>query len=410
MARWSWPLAAVAHFPKRPKHARIISRNRLRNAAALALTGVLTFTGVAAGAATNHISTNINAVDVDQIFNDFNRETAHERPTQVSLPEAYGTNRALNILILGLDSRDGDNAEFATDEVDGVRSDTVMVMHVSADRRHVTMISIPRDSVVDIPSCPTTTPGRFTQASSNTRFNAAFSLGYNRGGDIESGAMCTMTTVESLTNVQLDGFIAMDFAGFTRTVHALGGVEMCIEQEIYSPKAGHLHLLPGCQTLDRWQAFQLMRARTGVGLGDGSDLTRIRRQQQLLSAIADRALSLNLVTEPHTLLRFLSATTASMTASSNFASINGLTALGMTFNGISSEDIEFMTVPIAGNPEDRNTVIWTRAADELWHNVRYNTLYGDVSTDDGADSDLLDAEGDEAATPAGVAEPAPGND
>lgn len=365
----------------------------MRDIAALSLTGILTFTGVAAGAAANQVTANIATVDVDSVFEVFERETAHARPTTVIPPETYGANRALNILVLGVDDRDGNNSEFAVDDVEGARADTAMVLHISADRQHTALISIPRDSVVDIPSCPTSTPGRFTTAHANTRFNAAFAFGYDKGGDVQSGAICTLTTIESITNVRLDGFIVVDFAGFRGMVDALGGVPICLEQRISAPKAGGLLLEAGCQSLEGWQALQFMRARTGIGLGDGSDLTRIRRQQQLMENIAVEVLANNVLTDAPTLLRFLNATTSSMTASANFASVTGLASLAQSLGSIQLDGIDFIMVPIAGNPDDPNTVVWTRAAEELWRNVRYNTLYADEAgtTDNAVDGEVLDA-------------------
>ena len=373
-ARWHWPLAAVAQFPKRPKHARIARSTRLRDAAALALTGILTFTGVGAGAAANQITGNIVAVDVEAIFGDFTQETDHARPEFV-IPAEYGAGQALNILVLGVDARGGENDQFAVDEIDGIRSDSTIVMHISADRQHVMMISIPRDSIVDIPSCPTTTPGKATKAHPHTRFNAAFAFGYDTGGDVASGALCTAATVEANTNVRLDGFVALDFAGFSRMVDALGGVDICVEETISAPKAGGLYVPPGCHRFEGWTATQFARARTGLGLGDGSDLSRIRRQQVLLMSIARSALSINLLTDTPTMFRFLNATTRSMTASSNFASVMGLASLGNSLSSINLDGLEFVMVPVADNPEDTNTVIWTRAATQLWNDVRYNQVW-----------------------------------
>jgi len=152
-------------------------------------------------------------------------------------------------------------------------------------------------------------------------------------------------------------------------------VQMCIDQTISAPKAGGLFLEAGCHHFEGWTATQFARARTGLGLGDGSDLSRIRRQQQLLTSVASRALDLNLMTDTPTLFRFLNATTRSMTASSNFASIMGLAALGNSLSSINMEGVEFVMVPVSGNPEDMNTVIWNQAGRQLWEDVRYNRIW-----------------------------------
>ena len=395
--RWSWPLAAASETPtKRPKHARTFRSNRLRDGAALALTAVLSLTGFGAASAANQITGSIATVDVEAVFQDFYRETEHERPTLVIPDESIGANQPLNILLLGVDGRYADNSLYGgAADVAGARSDTTLVMHISADRQHVTSISIPRDSMVNIPSCPTTTPGRSTPARTNVRFNSAFAMGFDIGGDVQSGALCTMTAVESLTNVRLDGFVVLDFAGFENMVEALGGLEICIPNAINAPKAEGLSLDAGCHHLSGFETLQLSRARIGQGLGDGSDLSRISRQQNIMQAMANQALRNGFLTDPIVMLRFLNRTTESMTASSNLASVMGLAGLAGSLGSINPDNIDFRMVPIADNPNDRNTVIWTRAADELWRNIRYNTLYGDeteaTSSPDAGDADTADA-------------------
>src|SRR5665647_2703366 len=145
---------------------------------------------------------------------------------------------------MGSDSREGEDVVEA-DQVEGMRSDTTIVLHISADRNRMDLVSIPRDSRVQIPSC-----NYFDGTSSRSqsgRFNAAFSIGAAHD-DVAEAAACTVNTVQSLTGIPLDGWVVVDFAGFRAMVDALGGVEMCIPTEIYSLKAS-LHLQPGVQRL-----------------------------------------------------------------------------------------------------------------------------------------------------------------
>lgn len=372
------PANAILGGSKRPRHARSFKRFRAGRIVALALTGVLAFTGAGATTAALQLTGNIDAISVDDLFSYFERP---ERPVQPDL--AAGSEEEvippLNILVLGTDGRNtAANAALGGGNDRSQRSDTAMIMNISGDRRHVTMVSIPRDSVVDIPACPTTTPGRYTVPRPDTRFNAAFAYGNVAGGDTGSGALCAMHTVEQLTNVRLDGFIAVDFNGFRNMVDALGGVEMCIPQAIHSPLAGGLRLNPGLQTLDGWTALQFARARTGRGLGDGSDISRIGRQQELLGAIALNVLSRNLLTDAPALLQFLGATTSSLTMSDNLASITGLAGLATSLQHIRPSNIEFITTPHKTNPENRNTVIWTPEAEIVWEALRTGTTVADV--------------------------------
>ena len=172
---------------------------------------------------------------------------------------------------------------YASDEVDGQRSDTTIVVHISADRSRVEMVSIPRDSLVDIPSCKRS-DGSESYPQYNAMFNSAFSIG-GQTGEVSDAAACTQKTVESLTGVYVDDFVVVNMAGFVNMIDALGGVPMCIEEDIASPKA-HLDLLTaGYHVLDGTTALGYARARTGTGL-NGSDTSRIGRQQELIAAVA----------------------------------------------------------------------------------------------------------------------------
>jgi LCP family protein required for cell wall assembly len=272
---------------------------------------------------------------------------------------------------MGTDGRGGENKALGGGDETGMRSDSTILLHLSGDRQWVAAISIPRDTVVNIPSCPTST-GKYIAAHPLTRFNAAFAYGAAAGKDVASGAVCTLTTVEKITGVRVDGFVALDFAGFKGMVDALGGVELEIPHKIHSPLAGDLRLNPGVQTLDGWQTLQYARARTGVGLGGGSDLTRITRQQQIIGAIAHQVLATNLLTDSPQLLRFLDATTSSMTTSSNYASVNGLVDLATALSNVNPSEIQFITAPVYTNPENPNTVLFSPQAKILWDNLRYD--------------------------------------
>ncbi|WP_284328603.1 LCP family protein [Demequina litorisediminis] len=212
-----------------------------------------------------------------------------------STPTNFAGGEALNIALIGIDSREGDNGEIATDDVSGMRGDTTMVMHISADRARIDVVSIPRDSRVQIADCEfydgTTEPGW------TGKFNEALSSG-GRYGDRGEGAACVMKTISELTGVNFNGHFALiDFAGFEDMVDAIGGVPMCITEDMKSSKA-NLDLEAGAQVLDGEEALAFARARTGTGLGgDGTDLARIERQQELLTNMARKILGMNLLTD-----------------------------------------------------------------------------------------------------------------
>ena len=326
---------------------------------ALAVTALLAFGVTGVATAYTKLQGNISSADVTSLLGD-NRPAAAVPPD----PNDPNAGRALNILLMGSDVRDGENATIGG-EVSGMRSDTTIVLHLSADRKRADLVSIPRDTLVDIPACERS-DGSSSKAQKG-QFNAAFSIGAE-SGKVSDAAACAWQTVEKNTGVLLDDFVVIDFAGFTRMVDALGGVPICIPEAMKSPKAG-LNLAAGKQTLDGTTALAFARARTGTGVGDGSDTNRIGRQQELLAATVRAVQSKNLLTDVPELLQFLNAATSSITASPNLASIPNLTGLAFSLRGTPSGSITFMTIPFATAPSDPNRVVMTKDADAIWANL-----------------------------------------
>ena len=393
---------AAASSARGPAHARTQRSHRVARTVGLVATAALAFGAVGGASALSNIQGNITSSGALDLLDD--------RPAQTTPdPSDPNAGKPLNILVMGSDARGGENGH-EIEGVEGMRSDTTILVHVSADRSRVEMISIPRDSRVDVPAC-TTTNGK-TTAPANTRFNAAFANGATVGGDVDSAAACTVRTVESLTDVFVDGFVVVDFAGFQNMVSAIGGVRMCIPEAIDSPKAD-LQLAAGWQTLDGAQALGFARARYGVG--DGSDLSRIGRQQQLLAATVNQVLSKNVLSDLGQIYGFVDAGTRSLTMSDNLSSIPSLAGLAFSLRGTSSGNITFMTVPHAPDPRAPDAkVVWTPEADELWAKVRADEPVvapapaADQPADDAATDAPPAAEGDDTLAP-GTApdEPAP---
>ena len=345
----------------RPAHRRSDRSHRVLRALSLVVVGVFAFGATAAGAVYYRFQNNIESVDVSALLGE--DPEAPKEPTGITDPNA---GLPITILLLGSDDRSGVNAELGG-ENPGMRSDTTIVLHISADRSRMEMVSIPRDSLVDVPSC-TMTDGSTTSASEDTMFNAIFARGWDTGGDIASAVGCTQKTVESLTGLDLDGFALVDFAGFQGMIDALGGVPMCIPEDIESPDAS-LYLSAGVQTLNGTQALGLARARSGTGPNmDGSDLNRIGRQQELLAATMRAVLDQNILTNGPALLQFVNAATSSLTASPDLASIPNMSGLAYSMRGISSDKITFMTIPVA-TATNKNRVVWTSEADTIWSNM-----------------------------------------
>lgn len=320
---------------------------------------VVSFGGTAAATAYIRLGNNIETHDVSGLIDQVPAPSG-EVTTQHD-PNDPNAGKALNLLVMGSDVRDGENALLGGEE-EGMRSDTTILVHISADRTRMDLVSIPRDTRVDIPAC--NFHDGSTSRPQSARFNAAFSIGA-RNDDVGEAAACTIQTVQSLTGVTIDGWVVVDFAGFRNMVDALGGVEMCIPNDMESPKAG-LSITAGWHRLDGFTALAFARARTGQGLGNGSDINRLGRQQQLLGAIAREVFKKNILTDLDELYRFLDAATQSLTADPKTGNVRQLAGLAWSLQNIPFENITFMTAPHAPNPNDRNEVVFTSDAQAVW--------------------------------------------
>jgi len=293
----------------------------------------------AAAAAYRRLNGNIASEDISSKLGD--------RPAE----EIYADGRPLNLLLIGSDTRAGENGEFGRG-IEGARSDTTILLHVSADRKRAYGVSIPRDSWVAIPSCDLG-DGRMSEPRRN-RFNEAFSIG---------GTACTVKTVEQNTDIRIDHFVLVDFTGFTRMVDALGKVEVCLPEPVRDKQA-KLDLPAGRQAVDGREALGFVRARKA--LGDGSDLSRIERQQAFLAAVVQKATSTGLLLNPPRLFSFLDATTKSITTDPELANLNELRKLAQSVKNIGLNNVKFVTVPVVDRG-DGATVEWkSGAADALW--------------------------------------------
>ncbi|SCE48926.1 transcriptional attenuator, LytR family [Streptomyces sp. Termitarium-T10T-6] len=247
-----------------------------------------------------------------------------ERPTPVVVD-------AQNILLIGSDSRAGDNRKYGRDDGGSQRSDTTILLHLAADRKSATAVSIPRDLMVEIPSCRTAddkkTRERFTQ------FNAAFELG---------GTACTIRTVERMTGIRVDHHMVVDFNGFKDMVDAVDGVEICLKEPI-NDKDAHLELPAGRQTLNGEEALGYVRARKS--LGNGSDTERMERQQQFLGALVNKMQSNGVLLNPTRLYPVLDAATKSLTTDPGLASLRDLYDLVRGMRDVPTEQVQFLTVP-----------------------------------------------------------------
>ncbi|MYY00134.1 LytR family transcriptional regulator [Streptomyces sp. SID486] len=247
-----------------------------------------------------------------------------ERPTAL-------VRDAQNILLIGSDTRAGDgNGKYGKD-LGTERSDTTILLHLAADRGSATAVSLPRDLMVDVPSCLQEDGRRSDPVFA--MFNHAFQVG---------GSACTIRTVEKLTGIRVDHHMVVDFSGFKEMVDAVDGVEVCLKEPV-DDKAAKLRLPAGRVTLDGEQALGYVRARKS--LGNGSDTDRMGRQQRFLGALVNKVQSNDVLLNPVKLYPLLDAATSALTTDPELATLRGLYQLARGLRDIPTEQVRFLTVP-----------------------------------------------------------------
>jgi LCP family protein required for cell wall assembly len=325
--------AAVAARQRLEVHLAISRRARLRRTFALltsALSVLVLLTAASGWLLTGYVSSHVGRVNAD---------TAG---TPLSGP--------LNILLAGVDARSGlskhERRVLHVGYATGRNSDTLMLVHITADHRRVEVVSLPRDSWVRIPGF------------GMNKINAAFGLG---------GPALMVRTVEDVTGLTVNDFVEVNFLGFVKIINALGGVNICLPFPVDDPYSG-LHMAAGRHHVDGIVALEYARDRHSFAL---SDLTRITDQQQLISTVIAQADSAGTLTSPVRFASFLSAATAAVTVDKNL----NVTALASLLRYVRPGAVSFTTVPLSDynyiTPTGESALLWnTSAAQALFARVR----------------------------------------
>jgi LCP family protein required for cell wall assembly len=252
------------------------------------------------------------------VYIDVNLNRTEALPAD-SATESAGTNW----LIVGSDSRAGlsqeEQDELATGGDVGQRTDTIMLLHSGSSGP--VLVSLPRDSFVDIPG-----HGR-------DKLNAAYAIG---------GPELMVRTVESATGLHVDHYAEIGFGGFVGAVDAVGGVDMCIPEPIRDPKAA-LDIEEGCQELDGATALGYVRTRATAG----SDFDRVERQRAFLSALMGKASSPTTLLNPFRLVPLATALTGAITVDDG-DHVWHLVGLAWAMRGLSGGEGITTTVPVGG--------------------------------------------------------------
>ena len=233
-----------------------------------------------------------------------------------------GSTGPLNILVAGVDPRTGlthhEEVVLHVGNDASSNSDTLMLAHVSADRSRMTVVSIPRDSWVNIPG------------HGMSKINAAYGYG---------GARLMVQTVEQATGLTINDYVEVDFLGFVKVIDALGGVNICLPQALNDAYSG-LHLSAGVHHVNGITALAYARDRHSFAT---SDLARIQDQQRLVSSALTEAIHSGLLANPVRLSQFISASLSALTVNQGL----NVSALADQIRGISARDVAFTTVPLA---------------------------------------------------------------
>lgn len=251
------------------------------------------------------------------------------------LPPLAQLEGGANVLIIGSDSREGQGAEYGEgdDDASGVLNDVNILVHVSEDQTHATAVSIPRDTIVDTPAC-TNDKGEHIDEQFGVAFNSVLH---------EGGMTCVVAAAESLSGLDIQYAAMVQFKGVIEMSNAVGGVEVCVTNEISDDYVG-LYLSPGNHTLQGADALKFLRSRHGVG--DGSDLARISNQQVFLSALIRTVKSSDTLTNPVKLYGLASAVSNNMTLSSSL-NPDTIVAFASALGKIPTENIVFAQLPVA---------------------------------------------------------------
>ncbi|MEW2727150.1 LCP family protein [Streptomyces albidoflavus] len=271
-----------------------------------------------------------------------------------------------NVLVIGSDSRSGENSSLGGGEGEVGRSDTAFLLHVYADGKHAVAVSIPRDTLVEIPACKLP-DGSWTEPRRQAMFNAAFSVGETPEGN----PACTQNTVEKLTGLRVDHTVVVDFQGFAALTEAVGGVRICLPADIHQGDLDPNRATPGkrvfrkgVQEVQGQAALDYVRLRHGVG--DGSDIGRIKRQQAFVGALVKKVREDGLT--PTRLLPLADAATRSLTVDPGLGSADRLISFAMSLKNVELDDTRFVTVP--WRYEGARVAVVQPEADALWAALR----------------------------------------
>ncbi|GAA4137148.1 LCP family protein [Leifsonia shinshuensis] len=305
------------------RHGRLRPRRTLTSAAALAgkaVAVVAVSAGVLAAYAALDVVAAVSSKDGVQLVDEAGKPLT---------PHVGAVDGAFNVLLAGSDSGGGNPAY---DVRDAALNDVTMLLHVSADHKNATVVSLPRDMYVPIPSCPKPDGGSHG-AMSRQKLNTTLSYG---------GLACTVLTVKQLTGLEIDYAGVIEFDGVIEMSNAVGGVPVCVGGDIFDKYTG-LDVKAGENTLQGQQALAFLRSRYAVG--DGSDLARISNQQVFLSSLVRTIQSADTLANPVKVYALAKAAADNILLSESLKDITTIASLGVALKNVDVSKVVFVQYP-----------------------------------------------------------------
>lgn len=338
--------------PRKSGRAPVSRRVRRRRRIVLTVAVLVVASLIVAGITYHHLNTNLRTA---ALSGGGNETTNSEGDTPI------------NVLVIGSDTRasaadckiGGDCSMQAATSTDATsaasNADVEMLVHVSADRSNATILSIPRDTEMNLPACKDPSNGQTSPAHSG-RINST----------LTHGPSCTVAAVHRLTGVPIDHFLVIDFAGVVRMSDAVGGVQVCVNRNVYDPYS-HLKLSKGSHTLTGLAALEFLRTRHGFG--DGSDLGRENVQHLFLAAMLRKMEDASTLANPAKAYNLANAATKVITSDRGLGSVKDLVSLAYQLNKVPGKHITFVTMPSNPNPSDAATVLPAASAKSLFAKI-----------------------------------------
>jgi LCP family protein required for cell wall assembly len=246
---------------------------------------------------------------------------------------------ALNFLLLGIDERARDPGN--------TRSDTIMIAHIPATHDQAYLLSVPRDTWVEVPAF-----GKSKYPGGHAKITEAFYFGARNGAGRAGGAELVALALKRLTGLSFNGAAIIDFNGFKKVIDSIGGVDMCVDHKVTSAHMRMVNGKPmwladarklgggspvtyqvGCRHMAGWQALDYSRQRYGL---PGGDYDRQRHQQQLVKAMIKGMMSKGVVTNPIKLDKVIRAAGKAFTLDTGGVD---LTDFIFTLKGVAANDL-----------------------------------------------------------------------